>query len=287
MVLVLRDTLVQIGDVRIGPGHQVRVMGVINLSPESFYSASVVENEVDFVDRVKSMVKQGADIIDIGGVSSSPTNIYMRDTVNLDEEMDRVSQALRAIRGIDTAPLSIDTTSADVAEIALNLGVGIVNDTSGLTGDPRMAELVSKKGVPVVIMANCGERCTTVNVSLESLKRSLRIASDAGIKKERIIVDPGVGFGKPSEVDFALLRNLRLFTYLGNPLLVGLSRKAFIGQTPDQETPTSRLLGSIAATSLAVFNGADMIRTHDVMESLVAIRIGEATRGDINCRSEE
>jgi dihydropteroate synthase len=282
----LREVPVEVGEIRIGSRYPVRIMGVVNLSPESFYQASVVEGEASLVAKVKSMTERGADIIDIGGVSSSPRNIYQRESVGIKQEIERVSEALEALRGITSVPVSIDTTSAEVAEVALDLGADMVNDVSGLTGDPRMADLVSDRGAPVVIMASCGERCASVQIALESLKKSLEIASEAKICRDRVIVDPGIGFGKPSRVDFDILRNLRFFTYLGHPVLIGLSRKAFIGQELDQESPSSRLLGSIAATSLAVFNGADMIRTHDVLETLVAVRIGEATRGGTNSRSD-
>jgi dihydropteroate synthase len=287
VVSLLKESIVDIGGLSVGPSCPVRTMGVVNLSPESFYGGSVAKDEKDLVERVKAMIEQGADLVDVGGASSSPKNIYEREETSLEEELARVSSAFRALRGINAVPMSVDTTSSAVAETALKLGASLVNDISGLTADPQMVELIAQNDVPVVLMANCGVDCTSIDISLKSLRRSLGIAADAGIPENRIIVDPGMGFGKPPEVDFAILRGLRLFTYFRRPLLVGLSRKAFIGSCLNQQEAASRLLGSVSATSLAVYNGADMIRTHDVSETLIAIRIGEATRGTPVDRSED
>jgi dihydropteroate synthase len=283
----VRESVVDIGGVSVGPSCPVRTMGVVNLSPESFYDGSIAQNEKDLVEKVRIMVEQGADLVDIGGASSSPKNVYERPETGLEEELERVSNAFRALQSVDAVPISVDTTSAAVAETALKLGAALINDVSGLTADPQMAELIAQRDVPVVIMASCGIDCTSIDISLKSLRRSLGIAADAGIPENRIIVDPGMGFGKPPEVDFAILRALRLFTYFRKPLLVGLSRKAFIGSCLSQPEAASRLLGSVSATSLAVYNGADVIRTHDVPETLIAIKIGEATRGTPTNRSED
>ena len=277
-MLEVRESAVQVGDCAIGAAYPVRIMGVVNLSPDSFYKDSVITDTKDLAEKVRSMIEQGADLIDIGGASSSPKNIYNREESSVDEEIARASAAFKALREISSVPLSIDTTSAAVAEVALDLGAHLVNDVSGLMDDSEMAETVAKRDVPIVLMASCRSGCTSVEMSLNSLRESLRKATRAGIDEERTIIDPGIGFGKKSEVDFSILRNLRLFTYLRRPVLVGLSRKAFIGEYSNQKDPSGRLLGSVAATSLAVFNGADVIRTHDVTETVIAARIGEATR---------
>ena len=267
--------MVNIGGLQIGPNHPVRVMGVINLSPESFYKGAIAENSNDFQMMLERAVSEGADLIDIGGASTAPKNVYGTSDVPRDEEIKRISLALGSITNMKR-PISIDTTSSAVAEVALDLGASIVNDISGLQADPRMVKLVADREVPVILMANCGTPCGSVLESLNSLRISLTIAKDHEISAERIILDPGLGFGKPPDVDTAILRNLDQFTKLGHPLLVGVSRKDFIGHLLEQSDPDDRLIGSIAATSIAVMNGANMIRAHDVKEAKIAIRIGKA-----------
>ncbi|MHA1769663.1 MAG: dihydropteroate synthase [Candidatus Thorarchaeota archaeon] len=271
---------VEVLDVSVGPHHPVRVMGVINLSPESFYKASIAASEEDARSTILVMLRHGADMIDIGGASTSPKNTYNRDDVSTDEEKRRVVEFLRTFRDeFKTVPISVDTSSADIAREAIALGASLINDVSGLQGDKDMAKVVADSDVPVILMANCGVDCPGVDMILTSLRKSLDIASDAGIPPNRIILDPGIGFGKTAELDLSILRNLRLFTYLGRPLLVGVSRKAFIGRVLERPDPRNRLAGSLAATTIAVYNGASIIRTHDVEETIDAIRIGEAIRG--------
>jgi dihydropteroate synthase len=175
-------------------------------------------------------------------------------------------------------PLSVDTVSSMVAKKALDLGASVINDVSGLRADSKMAKLVADRAVPVILMANCGNPCASYQASIDSLRNSFSIALEAGIESSMILVDPGIGFGKQSEVDYEILRNLHAFTALHRPVLVGVSRKAFIGNQLGQPDPSDRLLGSIAATSVAVYNGANVIRTHDVKETRIAVVIGEAIR---------
>jgi dihydropteroate synthase len=267
--------LVNVGNLQIGPEHPVRVMGVINLSPESFYKGAIAETADEFQMMLENVVSEGADVIDIGGASTAPKNVYGTSDVTIEEEIKRVSLIFDFTKDVDR-PISIDTTSSSVAEVALDLGASMVNDISGLQADPRMAKLVADREVPVIIMANCGTPCGSVRESLNSLRISLTIAIDNGINPEKIILDPGIGFGKPPDVDFAILKNLNQFVALGHPLLVGVSRKAFIGHLLEQSDPDNRLIGTMAATSIAVMNGANMIRAHDVKEARIAARIGVA-----------
>ncbi|MGY5863209.1 MAG: dihydropteroate synthase [Candidatus Thorarchaeota archaeon] len=269
--------MVDIEGLQIGPDNPVRIMGVINLSPESFYKGAIAETVEEFQIQFSKAISEGADIIDIGGASTAPTNIYGTSKVSIDEEIKRISAALQSLSDMQT-PISIDTTSSRVAEIALDLGASIVNDVSGLQADPKMAKLVAERQVAVILMANCDPPCGSVQKSLDSLRTSLRLAEDNEIDSRKIILDPGIGFGKPPDVDISILENLNRFVILGHPLLVGVSRKAFIGHLLDQDDSEDRLVGSIAATSIAVMNGADMIRTHDVKEAGIAVRIGEAIR---------
>jgi dihydropteroate synthase len=253
-------------------------MGVINLSPESFYKGAVADNIDRFNEMIYTASEEGVDIIDIGGVSTAPKQTYGTSEVFVEDEIKRVTQALESIEIAKCPPLSIDTTSAKVAEVALDLGVSMVNDISGLHADSEMAGLIAERAVPVVLMANCGKPCTSIQASLSSLQDSLQIATDTGIKTSKIVLDPGIGFGKPPTVDVAILQELNQFVKLNHPLLVGVSRKAFIGHILDQPNPDDRLMGSMVATTIAVMNGASVIRTHDVSETKVAVQMGEALR---------
>lgn len=262
----------------IGPDSPVRVMSAINLSPESFYRGAVADSIDTFHAMIDTASKEGVDIIDIGGMSTAPKQVYGTGDISVEEEAKRVSQALDSITVSKHPPISIDTTSSKVAEIALELGASMLNDISGLQADSEMAELVADRGVPIVLMANCGMPCGSVQASLKSLKDSLNLATGAGIESDKIIVDPGIGFGKPPSVDVAILQELTRFLELGHPLLIGVSRKAFIGHLLGQPDPDDRLIGSVVATTVAVMNGANVIRTHDVRETKVAIQMGEALR---------
>jgi dihydropteroate synthase len=267
---------VNIDELMVGLGNPVRVMGVINLSPESFYKKSVANSIDKFQEMIDTAVGEGADIIDIGGASTAPKQVYNRPEISVEKEIKRVAQALGSIKVSEYPPLSIDTTASKVAEAALDFGVSMINDVSGLHADTKMAKLVADRGVPVVLMANCGGPCQSVLASVTALKNSLDLARNAGIESRKIILDPGVGFGKPPEVDIRILQELDRFVELNHPLLVGVSRKAFIGHILAQPNPENRLVGSIVATTVAVMNGASIIRTHDVRETKAAVQIGEA-----------
>jgi dihydropteroate synthase len=251
-------------------------MGILNLSPESFYKKTTVSDDATIQQLVEQMENEGVDIIDIGAASTAPSNVYGTPTISEKEELHRITKALKYITNITNLPLSIDTVSSEVARTALDMGVSLVNDISGLKADPMMVVLAHEKNVPVVLMANCDPPCSSVSLSLASLEESYSIAVNAGIERDKILVDPGIGFGKPAEVDFEILRNLRQFTQFNQPLLVGVSRKAFLGSLLDQNDPEERLSGSLAATSIAVYNGANMIRTHDVQETKMVVKIGQA-----------
>ncbi|MHA2058170.1 MAG: dihydropteroate synthase [Candidatus Thorarchaeota archaeon] len=269
---------VDVDGLLIGPCEPVRVMSVINLSPESFYKGSVADSIDKFHEMIETASREGADIIDIGGASTAPKKVYGTSDISVEEEIKRVSQALDSIKRSEYPPLSIDTTSSEVAEVALDLDVSMVNDISGLHADSKMASLVADRDVPIVLMANFDTQCESIQTLLNSLKDSLDIAREAGIESGRIILDPGIGFGKPPGVDIAILQELNRFVKLGHPLLVGVSRKAFIGHILDQPDPNDRLIGSMVATTIAVMKGASVIRTHDVGETKVAVQMGEALR---------
>ncbi len=278
---------VKVGEMELGSSHSVRVMGVLNLSPESFYSGSVASTDGQIRDRMAQLEREGADIIDIGGASTAPESVYGKRSVSEDQELLRVASVLGMICQTTDLPLSIDTTSSRVAEKAVGLGASLVNDISGLRKDPNMAKIVADLDVPVVLMAMCEKPCSDVTESLHAVRESIRIAEGAGIDDNNLIVDPGIGFGKPAQTDNALLRALPRFTMFGHPVLVGLSRKAFIGELLGQSDPEDRLIGSVAATSIAVTRGADVIRAHDVREAKMAATVGESLRGTLRGFGED
>ena len=171
---------VSIGGLMVGPRYPVRVMSVVNLSPESFYKGAVADSIERFRQIITMAAEEGADLVDIGGASTAPKNVYGTPDITMDEELGRVTQALESVKVSGYPPLSIDTTSSRVAEAALNLGVSMVNDISGLHADPNMAGFVADQGVPVVLMANCGEPCNSVQAAVQSLRDSLDIAQGTG-----------------------------------------------------------------------------------------------------------
>ena len=262
----------------IGHDQPVRIAGVINLSPESFYKGSIASDTDTLIEKVHEMEREGVDILDIGGASTAPKQTYSTQNVSVQVELKRISEAMKVLKTVTDLPISIDTMDVTVAETALDMGAAVVNDVMGLKRDSAMAELVADRGVPVIVMANCAPPCQNVDAALDSVRESIRIAKAAGVSLDRIITDPGIGFGKPTEVDVALLRDLSRFTQLGHPVFVGVSRKAFIGELLGQQDPEARLTGTVAASALAVINGADIIRAHDVKEARIAASIGMALR---------
>lgn len=279
----MKCNIISIGNIAIGAHNPVRIMGVLNLSPESFYAGSVVESEQEIYDILNRMKKEGADIIDVGAASTAPSNYYGDRTVSKKTEIERIRQFIEIICDGTTLPISIDTREPEIAELALDLGAQLVNDVSGLK-DSKMIRLVADRGVPVVIMAECRGPCSSIDKTIDAINVSIRQAVEGGIDRNMIIVDPGIGFGRPPEVDFSIIRNIDRFLMFGQPVLIGVSRKAFIGSLLNQPDPADRLEGTIAATAVAVVNGAHVIRAHDVREAKIAAMIGEALRsnGDSN-----
>jgi len=194
--------IVDVDGLRIGEGYPVRLMGILNLSPESFYKETTVSTKLSIQQLVERMEREGVDIIDIGAASTAPSDIYGTSKIPKREELTRVTSALGYITDVTNLPLSIDTVSSEVAETALDMGVSMVNDVSGLRADSKMVDLVRSQDIPIVIMTNCGSPCGSVSSSLQSLEESYTRAVKSEIEPEKIIVDPGIGFGKPAEVDY-------------------------------------------------------------------------------------
>lgn len=254
-------------------GRRTYVMGIINVTPDSFSGDGLAGQLDAVVERAQAMVEAGADLIDVGGESTRPGHT----PVPAEEELRRVIPAIQALAQTIPVPISIDTSKAIVAEAALKAGASIINDVRGLQADPDMAPLAARAGVPVIIMHDrkieSAERL--IPDIVRELARRIEHALAAGIAWERIIIDPGFGFGKTPDLNLLLLRRLRELTVLGRPILVGTSRKSMIGHvlgTP----PEDRLEGTAATVALAIANGADIVRVHDVPQMVRVVRMADA-----------
>ena len=254
------------------------VMGILNVTPDSFSDGGQFLDPKVAIAHAKRMVDEGADILDIGAESTRP---YVgAKPVSLEDEMSRLKPVLPAIVGLGI-PVSIDTIKAKVAEWALSEGATIVNDVWGLQRDPDMARLVAERGAPVIVMHNREQADPAIDIIADVnafFQRSLEIAERAKIARAAIVLDPGVGFGKTPEQSMAVIAHLGEFKSFGLPLLVGASRKRFINSVIPS-APGERVPGSIAAHVLAVANGARIIRAHDVVETVQALRVADAIRG--------
>ena len=246
------------------------IMGILNVTPDSFSDGGKFIHLDKALSQAQYMEKNGADIIDIGGESTRPGAI----SVSVKEEINRTIPVIEEIRKFSNISISIDTYKSEVAEKALLAGADFINDISGFTFDSRMMEIVKKFDVPVVLMHIKGTpqdmqtNPTYIDVIkdlLEFFSFQINKALDFGIKKVQIIIDPGIGFGKQLNDNFILIRRLKEFSKLGFPILIGPSRKSFIGLTLDSP-PEYRLEGTLAAVSAGILNGASIVRVHDVKE---------------------
>ena len=269
--------------VALGDGLPAAVMGALNVSPESFHQGSVVTTGDRLLRMAESMAKGGAALIDVGAMSTAP---YLSAAITESEEAQRLSWAVDLLATRIDVPISADTSRSGPARAALEAGARVVNDVTGLTGDPLMADLVSRAGAGVILMASergaarSGGAIGTVAALLEE---SLGLARAAGIDPSAIVVDPGIGFFRRQMAawhawDCEVLSGLAGLCRLGRPICVGVSRKSFIGAVAGVEDPAGRLPGSLAAATAAVLRGAHLIRTHDVEETVQAVRVAEAIR---------
>lgn len=261
-------------------GHRTWIAGIINVTPDSFSDGNLYLDKDKAIARGLELVSEGSDIIDIGGESTKPGS----ETISAEEEIRRVIPVISALRQRIDIPISIDTTKSEVAEAALDAGADIINDISSLRFDPRMGPLAAQKDVPVILMHMKGTPKTMQrnpsyeNVVLEVmafLKERLKAAEACGIKKEKLIIDPGIGFGKRLEDNLTLLSNLRALEELNRPIMVGTSRKSFIGKILNVP-PQERLEGTIATAILSIVNGAHILRVHDVALVKKAVLVAEA-----------
>jgi dihydropteroate synthase len=253
------------------------VMGVLNVTPDSFSDGGHFLEPRTAIAHAQRLAAEGADILDIGAESTRPYGNAVR--VPRDEERARLAPILPAAVALGI-PVSIDTLKADVAAWALAAGAKIVNDVWGLQGDPDMARVVAEHDVPVIVMHNRDSADPAIDIVadvMEFFRRSLDIAARAGIARERIVLDPGIGFGKTPEQSMTCIARLEAFKDFGLPLLVGASRKRFINTVVASE-PAERLGGSLAAHLLAIENGASIVRVHDVAPTVQALAVTAAIR---------
>jgi dihydropteroate synthase len=267
----------------VGKKFTVKVMGIINASPESFYKGSVKTSKQEIAATAKQMQQDGAHIIDIGGMSTAP---YVQTViVPVEEEIRRVTQAIKVAKGACDLPISADTPRAAVAEEAVAAGADAVNDVTGLKYDSKMADIAAKAGVPVIIGAYSKASITgRIDSTLKALKKSLGLAKEAGIKD--VMIDPSIGFfrqeGKnpfftkmtdtPWYIrDIEILSKLGKLAMLKKPICVSVSRKSFIGYLLNLKEAEDRIIPSIACEIIAALNGANIIRTHNVRETVHAL----------------
>jgi dihydropteroate synthase len=261
------------------------VMGILNLTPDSFSDGGNYSDTEKAVQRAREMVQQGADIIDIGAESTRPGALEVSEA----EELKRLMPVLHELTKVCKVPLSIDTRHPGVAEVALKAGANIINDVSGLRND-EMLETLHRFDAPVIAMHMSGEPATMQNdVRYDDLigdifsdmENMVRRARTAGIKDDKVILDPGIGFGKNVEQNLEIIRRFREFRSLGRPLMFGASRKSFIGAVTGGSTE-QRLEGSLAAAILAVDQGANIVRVHDVAETVKALKMVHAVLSQQN-----
>ncbi|MCD6389648.1 MAG: dihydropteroate synthase [Desulfobulbaceae bacterium] len=264
-------------------GQRVHVMGILNVTPDSFSDGGQLANKETLLQRAENMIAAGADILDIGGESTRP----FAAKVELDEELNRVIPAIESIRHHFSTPISIDTTKAAVAEKALEAGADIINDVSALRLDSQMIEVAKKHNAPVILMHMQGQPgdmqkkpCYDDVISdiLSFLQERLDWAEKKGLDRSRMIIDPGIGFGKTLEHNLTILKHLDQFSALGVPLLLGHSRKAFIGTILQLDDPGQRDCATAAIAALAVMAGVSIIRVHDVKKTVQAVRLAEAIK---------
>jgi dihydropteroate synthase len=259
------------------------IMGILNVTPDSFSDGGLFSNKSAAIKHALRMVEDGADIIDIGGESTRPCS----NPVPPEEELGRTIPVIEAIAREIPIPISIDTYKADVAKMALDAGASIINDISGLRYDPVMAKVVAAYKIPVVVMHIKGNPKdmqknpryeALIPEILDYLRGSIRIALEAGIAGNMIVVDPGIGFGKTFEQNLNILHDLREFALLEKPLLIGASRKAFIGKILGGAPPDERREGTAAAVAISILNGADIVRVHDVKEMVKVAKVADAIK---------
>ncbi len=287
--------MTKLGNVGVGGTNPVRIMGILNTSSESFYKKSIKKSKQSISNTIKQMESEGADFIDIGGMSTAP---YLSTLISEKEEFNRISKAIKIAQNISNLPISVDTCRAAVAKSALELGVDIINDISGLKYDKKMIDMISQYS-PSVILCAFDKKLVSgnpVTATKNLLRQSLDIAKKNNLPSNKIVLDPAIGFFRKSgkgkfftkirsdwySRDLAVLQNIKSIKQK-HPMMISVSNKSVIGKILQKENPSDRLFGSIAAEVVSVLNGADIIRTHNVSETkdavLVASKLSRRNKG--------
>ncbi len=279
--------MVVINNLRIDIRSPTRIMGVLNVSPESFYKGSVKTSRYDIENTAISMEASGATIIDIGGISTAP---YLKTYISINEETKRVARAVSLVKRCCTLPISVDTPRAEVAKEAIKRGASLVNDVTGLKFDKNMANVISGYGIPIIVGAYSKD-CISGNLSstLKALRGSLELAKNAGIAENKIIVDPSIGFFRKGVTnnfstrvtslpwyarDQQIIRNLNKLQCLSKPISVGVSNKSFIGELFKLKLG-DRLVPALISELKCSLSGARILRTHHVRETALALKAGK------------
>jgi dihydropteroate synthase len=262
-------------------GKRTYLMGILNVTPDSFSDGGEFDNLETALAQAKRLIDEGADIIDVGGQSTRPGAVQ----ISLEEELNRVIPIIKALRKEVSIPISIDTTRASVAQAAVKTGADIVNDISGGTYDTEMFPVVARLGVPFIMMHIRGTPQTMQQLTdyqdliaeiIQFFEQQIDRATEAGIERSRIIIDPGIGFAKNYAQNLELLRRTSEFKALGLPILVGASRKSFIGRILNQNDPKMRVWGTAAACCAAIAGSADILRVHDVAQISDVCKVADA-----------
>ena len=277
---MMNDRRLNIGGKSFIWGERTYLMGILNVTPDSFSDGGDFHTLEKALAQAQHMAKAGADIIDIGGQSTRPGAAQ----ISLEEELNRVVPVIKALRNDLSIPISVDTTRASVARAAVEAGADLVNDISGGTFDPEMFRVVAQLGVPMVLMHIRGTPQTMQKLTdyadlvgeiYQFLESQIEAALSAGIERSHLIIDPGIGFAKTYQQNIQLLRSLSEFRGLGVPILVGPSRKSFIGHILKQSNPKQRVWGTAAACCVAIAASADILRVHDVPQMYDVCRVAD------------
>ncbi len=265
-------------------GERTLVMGVLNVTPDSFSDGGKFLHPESAIEQAYAIERAGADLLDIGGESTRPGSAETPASV----ELDRILPVLEALRGRLKIPISVDTRRASVAELALRAGAELLNNVSGLKSDPRIAEVAARHRVPLILMHMRGQPRTmqaggfarnVMKDVMQGLRKSIAVARKAGIGKSQIILDPGIGFGKSFAQNYEILQKLPQLAKLGYPLLVGTSRKGFLGAAlargGNPAPPEDRIWGTAATVTASILHGAHIVRVHDVAEMAKVVRVAD------------
>jgi dihydropteroate synthase len=265
-------------------GERTLVMGVLNVTPDSFSDGGKFLQPESAIEHAFAIERAGADLLDIGGESTRPGSVE----TSASEELDRILPVLEALRGRLKIPISVDTRRASVADLAIRAGAEIINDVSGLRSNPQIAEVAARHGVPLILMHMRGEPRTmqaggfardVMKDVPQGLLKSVAVARKAGVAKTQTILDPGIGFGKSFAQNYELLEKLPQLAKLGYPLLVGTSRKGFLGATLARDGKPApaegRIWGTAATVTASILNGAHIVRVHDVAEMVQVARVSD------------